>query len=305
MWQYLNTAQAAADLNRIVGIFKSIYKEKWISRGISKGGQTTIFLKYYYPNDLDVWVPYVAPLNLAQENIRINDFFEKVGTSVCREKINNYQRTLLKNREAILPLLKKHAEEKKYSFPLGLEKTFECAVMEYKFSYWQWGCTECEDIPNSDVSPETLFEHLYKSSSFNYFDEKSMLYYQPFFYQAYTEIGYYNYETEDIFDLLVSEKDKYASNICFAPLEVQLSFNNNLMKSINNFIYEHGNNMLFIYGENDAWSSTSVNILPKTNPVKMVKKGGNHSTRIKSFKEEQKEKIYSTLEEWLNLKIER
>jgi len=37
----------------------------------------------------------------------------------------------------------------------------------------------------------------------------------------------------------------------------------------------------------------------------MVKNGGNHGTRIRDFSEEDKEKIYSALEEWLNLKIER
>ncbi|MCB0742294.1 MAG: peptidase, partial [Ignavibacteriae bacterium] len=305
IWKYLNTAQAAADHNRIVEIFKPIYNSKWVNTGISKGGQTTIFFKYYYPNAVDVWVPYVAPLNLEQEDHRLNAFFEKVGTEDCREKIKEFQRALLENRDTILPLLKKHMEEKKYSFPLGLEKTFEYAVLEYEFAFWQWGKTNCEDIPEPEASPEILFKHLYTTSSFNYFNSSSITYYQPFFYQAYSEIGYYNYETSDFSDLLVDVKDKYASNICFAPQNVEIKYDKDLMKNINNYIYENGNNMLFIYGENDAWSSTSVNIGPNTNALKMVKMNGNHRTRIKSFEGEEKEKIYSTLEKWLNVKIER
>lgn len=304
-WKYLNTAQAAADHNRIVQILKNIYKEKWISTGISKGGQTTIFFKYYYPNAVDVWVPYVAPLNLEQEDNRIHTFLENVGTDDCRNKIEKYQRALLKNRNEILPMLNSYMEEHNYTFPLGLEKTFEYDVMEYSFSFWQWGNLNCDNIPDQDDTPENLFKHLYTASSFDYFDGKSMTYFQPFFYQAYTEIGYYNYETSDFTDLLIDVKDKYASNICFAPQNAELNFNKKLMENINSYIYNYGNNMLYIYGGNDTWSATSVNIGPNTNAVKMIKKGGNHRTRINSFIGDEKEKIYSTLEKWLNIKIER
>lgn len=304
-WKYLNTAQAAADHNRIVQILKNIYKEKWISTGISKGGQTTIFFKYYYPNAVDVWVPYVAPLNLEQEDNRIHTFLENVGTDDCRNKIEKYQRALLKNRNEILPMLNSYMEEHNYTFPLGLEKTFEYDVMEYSFSFWQWGNLNCDNIPDQDDTPENLFKHLYTASPFDYFDGKSMTYFQPFFYQAYTEIGYYNYETSDFTDLLIDVKDKYASNICFAPQNAELNFNKKLMENINSYIYNYGNNMLYIYGGNDTWSATSVNIGPNTNAVKMIKKGGNHRTRINSFTGDEKEKIYSTLEKWLNIKIER
>lgn len=66
-YQFLNLEQATADLHHINQLFKQIYYGKWISTGISKGGQTTIYYKYFYPNDVDVSVPYVAPLNLATE----------------------------------------------------------------------------------------------------------------------------------------------------------------------------------------------------------------------------------------------
>ncbi len=63
--------------------------------------------------------------------------------------------------------------------------------------------------------------------------------------------------------------------------------------------------MFYIYGENDTWSATAVNIGDRTNAVKMVKEGGSHRTRISSFDGDEKEKIYSTLENWLDVEIER
>jgi len=302
-WKYLTTAQAAADHKRLVDLFKSMYKGKWVSTGISKGGQSTIFFKYYYPNAVDVWVPYVAPLNLEQEDSRIFTFLNHVGTESCRNKIKSFQRAVLKNRNSILPLLENHAMEKGYSFYLGLEKTFDYAVLEYSFSFWQWGRAGCEEIPDSSASPDSLLKHLYTTSSFNYFDSKSVNYYKPFYYQAYSEIGYYGYEIKEFSDLLVDVKGDYASSILLAPQEAEFNFDKNLMVNINSFIQDHGNNMMYIYGEYDTWSATAVHIGTETNAVKMVKKEGSHRTRIKSFNSEEKEKIYSILEDWLEYDI--
>lgn len=61
-YRYLNMKQATADLHKIKQLFSSIYKGKWISTGRSKGGVTTIFYRFFYPNDVDVSIPYVAPI---------------------------------------------------------------------------------------------------------------------------------------------------------------------------------------------------------------------------------------------------
>ena len=67
-WQFLNTYQAASDHHRIIELFKEFFTGKWITTGISKGGQTVMFHSYYYPEDADVRVPYVAPLNFGPED---------------------------------------------------------------------------------------------------------------------------------------------------------------------------------------------------------------------------------------------
>ena len=46
-YQYLNLKQATADLHHIRQLFSNIYTKKWISTGISKGGATTIFYRYF------------------------------------------------------------------------------------------------------------------------------------------------------------------------------------------------------------------------------------------------------------------
>lgn len=51
-WQHLNMKNAAADHHAIIEYFKQVYKGAWISTGISKGGQTTLYHKYLYPTDV-------------------------------------------------------------------------------------------------------------------------------------------------------------------------------------------------------------------------------------------------------------
>ena len=65
-WKYLTVEQAANDHHRIIQFFQQLYTGKWATTGISKGGQTTIFHRAFFPNDVDVSVPYVAPINLAR-----------------------------------------------------------------------------------------------------------------------------------------------------------------------------------------------------------------------------------------------
>ncbi|MFA6482814.1 MAG: S28 family serine protease, partial [Bacteroidales bacterium] len=79
-WTYLTVWQAASDHHAIVQLFKQLYPGKWISTGVSKDGQTAMMFKAFYPDDIDVAIPYVAPLNTAKVDPRIFSFLSSVGT---------------------------------------------------------------------------------------------------------------------------------------------------------------------------------------------------------------------------------
>lgn len=302
-WKYLNIKQAAADHHAIAQLFKKIYNGKWISTGISKGGQTTLYFKKFYPNDVDVAVPYVAPVNLAAEDPRIYMFLNSVGTEECREKIKQFQRAFLMRRDEIKKLLMLDIEKKNIRLAWDYDFVLEYMVLEYSFAFWQWGSTKCEDIPSADASAEKMYEHMVKANPLYFFTEQAMKDFGPFYVQAYNEIGYYGYDIEPFKDLLKEITD--GSNIILVPKDAKVNFDCSVMNDVNTWLQNHGSNILYIYGGNDAWSSTSIQLLGKTNAVKMVKKGGAHRTRISNFEGEQKEKIYSTLENWLGLKIKR
>ena len=60
-WDYLTVENSLYDLHHVTTTLKQLYDEKWIATGISKGGQTTMFYRTYFPDDVDISVPYVAP----------------------------------------------------------------------------------------------------------------------------------------------------------------------------------------------------------------------------------------------------
>ena len=62
-WDYNTAAQSTADLHDIVTTLKATkaFNGKWVSSGVSKNGILTSLYAYYYPNEVDVYVPFCAP----------------------------------------------------------------------------------------------------------------------------------------------------------------------------------------------------------------------------------------------------
>ncbi len=302
-WKYLDIRQAAADHHRIIQKLKEFYKDKWITTGISKGGSTVIFHKRFYPNDVDATVAYVAPVNRSTEDQRVYEWLKNVSTPECRDKVQEFQKLILRKRDIFYPMFLQNAEKENLSYNIvGSEKAFEYSVLEYSFAYWQWSDGDCSKIPDSTFSNEEIFEHFKANSGVDYFSDKDITSIYPFFYQCYTEYGYYAYETEPLKEYL-----KYADGKTpfFIPDNLQLTFNPEPMKDISEWVENEGNNFIFIYGGNDPWTSTGVCLTGKTNSLKMVLPNGSHRTRIRNFPQSDRDLIYSKLEEWLDIRINR
>lgn len=301
-WNFMTIPQAAADHHNIVRLFKKYFEGKWISTGISKGGSTAIFHKKYYPDDADVSVPYVAPLNYSYADRRMERFLENVSTPECREKVKSFQRAVLKRRDELLPMFESETLKDSLTFLIGIEKAFEYTVLEYGFAFWQLSKGDCNSIPDSNDANEKLLAHLKARSPFDYFSDASIASLAPFFHQAYTEFGYYEYDVAQFKDLL-----KFADGATsfFIPKTVTKEFDAALLFEVEEWLMNEGNNFIYIYGGNDPWTAAAINVSPKTNSLKMIKKNGSHGTRISSFEPEEKELILSTLEKWLGYKINR
>jgi len=302
VWKYLTTWQAATDQHKIIELFKPVFNGKWITTGVSKGGQTVMFHSYYYPEDVDVRVPYVGPLNFGPEDSRMADFLANAGTPECRQKVYEFQKLALQKYDVLFPMLLNLAEERKWTFSRvgGPEKAFEMTVLEYEFAFWQWGLG-CDEIPLNGTDKE-IFDYLAKAADFNYFADQGLKYFEPFFYQAMTEIGYYGYQFDRFKGLLKYAADDGKPEFTFsAPLGVELKYDYEFAKKVDEYIKTKAKHFIFIYGGNDPWSASAADINGNAECIKVVKEGGMHGTHIGNLPPEQKKLVLSKLEEWLDL----
>ncbi len=300
-WTKLNLFQAANDLHHIRELFSNIFPLPWISSGISKGGQTTIAYKYYFPDDVSAAVPYVAPHTFAREDERVLDFIaNKVSSDKNREKVIKFQHDVLANKDTIMPLFINFAKKQNMTFEAvgGYESGFEHGLLEFSFAFWQWGYS-CSDIPNNVLNLDSTMRILKDINPFDFFSDQNARELRPYFYQALTEMGIYTYTTEPFEEYL-----EYAKNPTFdftMENKIQTEYSNELNLKIDEWLKTEGNNFIYIYGGLDPWGSCAVDIdTINTNALKFVHPNGAHDVRIYSFDKKVKYQIIDSLEKWSN-----
>lgn len=299
-WQYLDSYQASADLHRIYKLFKKIYRKDWVSTGISKGGTTALIYEALYPKDMCVVVPYVAPLALAQEDKRTDLHQETTGTKECRDKIKAFQRMALQRRDKLTYMIDTFATNNNVSFSLSHDAVLEYAVLEYPFSFWQWGHA-CDKIPNAKATDFEVFDYLNGVVGYDFYSDATYEYFLPSFYQFLTELGYYGFPTEPVEDLLVAAKSP--SNLIFGPKDVDLTFKPEIGKRTIDYLMEKGDRIIYIYGGIDTWTACGIQPSKNTDAIRLDCEGGSHTSRIRNLSSEQKKQIYDALKKWLKVEI--
>jgi hypothetical protein len=299
-WYYLTIFNSASDHHKIVELLKNIYHDKWVNTGISKGGQTTIYHRFFYPEDVDASVGYVCPINFSKEDKRAYIFLDTVGSQYCRDKIYNFQKELLKNKDKYLPVFKKLAEEKGFTYRMGYKKGFELTVFEFSFAFWQWGAFPCDSIPEAyNTTPKKMIRFLDKVAGLEWISDQGIEKMQPFFYQALRELGMYGYNIKPF-----AYWTTYKHNPTFdftAPKGVSVYYNPEIMRRVDYFVRHEAHNMIFIYGGSDPWSFAAVQPTYHTNSFRITKPGGSHKTRINNLPDYQRIMILDSLNKWLKI----
>jgi hypothetical protein len=300
-WSLLSTRQAAADQHEIRTKLGGILTGKWLSSGASKGGMTALYYRYYYPQDVEATVAYVAPIMERPDDPRFVPFLRQAGTAACRDRLSAMQRTFLERRAELLPLVHEHSLQKGYLFNLFSEaQAFEYAVVEYPFAFWQYGSGDCTTIPGVDAPAQELFDHLVAVSPLSYYSDDDYAYFRPLFYQAYTEIGYCPYMFDHLAGLLleVPAPDYRA----FAPRSVSMTFRPEVMAAIAPWLRSRGERIVYIYGGNDPWTAAALRPDPGLDALCVVQPGANHGVKIKDLDE--KGLVIGALERWLGITID-
>lgn len=296
-WDYLTTENSACDLHNVVTELKKVFKGKWIATGISKGGQTSNLYRTYFPDDVDITVPYVAPLCRGVEDGRHQPFIENyVGTPEERERVKDFQIEFLKRRDAIFPWVDSLCVAEKYEFNIPMEQVYDYCALEFSFAFWQWG-SPISSIPANTASDREIFNYMMRLSGPSYLVKWCDI--SPFFVQAARELGYYGYNTKPFKKWLKVKKTKGYLKTIFLPEGWDCKFHDTLYRKICKFLKTTDSKMLFIYGQYDPWSAVKIDDPHRDNIKIYIHPAGSHAARISSFSEDTRNEIISTLSNWL------
>lgn len=300
-WEYLTVENSVNDLHTLTTTFRKLYPGKWGSTGVSKGGQTTMFYRTYFPDDVDFSVAYVAPLNRSVEDGRHEPFLRQVGTPEAREKIQDYQLRMFALKEAILPEFKHYCREKGIHFRRPAEEIFDFCLLEYPFAFWQWG-TSVEKIPSAGSGNSSMLQHLIDLCEPSYFSDRSQ--YVPFDVQAARELGYYGYETKPFKKYLTIKTARNYLRKLMLPEELEdIPFNKALYHKTHTFLMENDPKLIYIYGEDDPWSASGITdpayFKNKKNLQLYIQPSGSHRARIHTLPKEMQKEVLEQIRIWL------
>jgi hypothetical protein len=295
-WDFLTVENAADDHHRVVRLFKPYFSGKWLNTGISKGGQTALAHRTFFPDDVDLTVAYVAPLNFGVEDGRHEPFIRQLGNDSCRNAILQIQREFLKRRETMKARLQAYCEGKGYHSRMSYDEMVDYVTLEFPFAFWQWGMP-CSEIPAASADDSTLYTYFTKISEPDYFTDEGSRPYQSFFYQAVRELGYYGYDIEPFKGLISLSSAKGYLAGYMLPRECNVTYHPESSRMVDHFLRTRARNVILIYGGTDPWSATAAVVNDDPSNLKIVAPGGSHKTRIRTLPEETQKRVVGFIQD--------
>lgn len=286
-WTKLDIEQAANDQHRITQALKArIYRGKWLTTGASKGGMTSLFHRRFFPDDVDATVAYVAPIDYAADAIqsptnRYIVFLENVGTDpACRQKLKDFQNTVLARREAMKTRMRAKAT---FTGILGEDRALDFAVVELPFIFWQYGNQSyCSAIPASTASDDAVFSFFDNVIGVASYGDQDVAAYLPYYHQSATQLGYPAADESYLDGLMYPGQDTAAAYIP-ASIPTPPYDNGAAMEDVQAWIASSGERIMLIYGENDPWTAGQVDLGSATDSFKFIAPNGNHGSSISNL----------------------
>lgn len=331
LWEYLTDENASNDFHNIIEQLKEILPGRWVFTGASKGGQATNVFAYYFPDDVDAYVSYVAPFcDGINDERAFNAIYNTIGNErygaekakKYRDLMLDFQVEAIKNRDYLQPLLISNDKYEENKYPLATASfDFESAVVDLIFGVWQYdhnfaSFDEVMKITprNDDISTPDIRENqkfldgiLKLLSDDNTGDRESIF---PYTVHAAKENGNYALSLQPLRDELAkiglstyftseTERDYTAlSNFTQEQIDT-FKFNPAMRNKMLEWTETNTSNVIMIYGDSDPWYFMR---LPETDNQDIhvfISSKEAHNVGIRNMEEELSTEIKALLNEWL------
>lgn len=299
-FQYASAEESCDDLHAVVTELKEILTGKWISTGTSKSGLTCNMYRAYYPDDVDVTVPYGSPFCQSRYDDRVAEALKTtIGTPEARAKVTEYQREVLSRRDAMAQRWESTATEQGIELSLPAEKMIDLNIMDLKIGFWAYGY-DVNEIPESSASDDDIFNYMVSLSGPDSWDQGNDV--NKYYTEAYKELGHYAMPTDGLEDLLTIDdyilQDflKYA----YVPNGVPDTFSTEMHQKLDAFLKQTDAEYIFIYGGWDPWCHVGIGPeYVRDNIHRYVLPTGVHRTKIADFDAATQAEIKALLNDWL------
>lgn len=299
-WRYLDIRQAAADHHRIVTLLKTIYAGKWVSTGASKGGETVLFHRRFYPQDVDATVAYVAPLLYSDSDPRFMPWVRSRGTQADRDAILDFQRRLLERKSELLDDFWNWFTSRGYSLSIPAAPLFEESVQSYEWGFWQRHVYTSAQIPGPAATDAQLVDHLADVVRLHYDSDTWRDYFSAYVYQAKTEIGLPWYDASPLADLLEEPETDVRTAYGFPPT-LQFVYRPEVIPDVLQWIRTQGSRIILIYGGVDPWTAGAVELTGQTDALRVIQPGADHQVQIAGLDE--RDAVLARLSQWLGIPV--
>lgn len=331
-WEYMTAENAAKDYHRIYTSISSLTDGGWIATGTSRGGEMTNVYGYFFPEDMNLYVPYVAPCSEGPEDPRYYRFiYTEIGNAVYGEEkareyralILTFQVELMRNKALLLPDFEAEAAENGHSIRecVTADRIYDLCVMEFAGGFWQYQRIPFEELQAILDMPETtetekkskqkaelrMLLTVQDPSAFSTAAES-----WPYFVGAATTYGQYHYDFSFLREALqaaclekmLSVAEDAEDGILFEAVFTEeqrdafifdSSFRDALEASMATTPAKH----LMIYGAADPWISLRLSDTDNPNVKVCIHPTRDHTASIRSMPEDMKEEILAVLKEWI------
>ena len=318
-WDYLTTEQAANDAHAVVTAFKKILSGKWLSTGASKSGMTTEMYAYYFPGDVDLYVPYVAPFCISRHDARMVKFiYEEAGdlqygesrARELRNEVLQFQLKLIEYRDVLAPQIYQEGIEAGITFNsyTNADNLYDMLILDCGIGFWQYYQTY-RSLERTLALPETTPEEIankqascasYLKSIVSVYDcdPHSALF--PYYIQAYQELGNYKYDFQYLRNAMTGdmtlsvteeEEDDLCWNMMFNESMLELEQKDLMYENINNMLATTDLQFVILYGSSDPWYAVRPDDVTRDNINIYVNKNNPHTTSISNFDADETKEI--------------
>jgi hypothetical protein len=299
-WTKLTIEQMAADEHDIITALRTVYHGAFLTTGGSKGGMTAVFHRRFYPDDVEGTVAYVAPISFGAPDERYAEFLDTIGSDDCKARVRQVAIELLRNRRAAMESraqAQADAEPTHSYERLTLGVAVESAIVSFEWTFWQdSGAEQCRSLPAdpSTSSDDELFTLLDNISPVTDNDDTKVAFYEPYYYQAYAQLGFPDYGTQYLYeDRHYSDKD-FANELPTAEPD----YDSEAMRDIDDFVEHDGKRLLFIYGGWDPWTGGKFAIGVADQSRVFTQLYGMHDAQIADLELRERNESLAMLRSW-------